>query len=849
MQGGPDTFTVDTLLPLLEGIGFPRREYTNEEKRSCNPTLVVGLGTAGYQVVGRIKERMQSALGDARMMAHQSLVLATQPQHAYHPERPLPPNEYVYLPGFQAGKMVTDLTDSDPLSHWWPIPYQPNDSGEGTGGARALGRLVGHKYAGSFIAPRLGQRIDAMLAGARAFRVKAMPRLYLVCSVAGGTSGMLVDAAYILRAEMEKRYDGGYLFTGLLLMPSVFVGGAANAAERERMQANGYSALQELDIFNTGHGFKADFGSDYKLESGPHTRPFDVTYLVGRSNEQGLTLPTASAVYDLVSLGMALETAPPVEGNLIDALSASTLKKRATRKPAVYSSLGVGGLVFPLEGVAAWCSLKGQAPFTREVLLAPAYGQEQAEREAVALAEQTGMGEGSYEAIAGALSVDKRGRSLAPPPLDPAGFDKVHDADLMNVLRSEAVGRHAAADSARESVAAAGEALLQAKTSALKATVGRAAMDPERGMAYVQWLLSKLAIHLMRIRAGQASRHIHEAAKRKGISESKLRQADEAVVAALARPALRPGRTQAVKSAVKEYVVAANEWAASALGGAVSDNALHLYDRVLEEVNALQQWANQSFVELQTAADSASHAADKALSQFRLVQNRPGPVHSVLTDSLLTSIYGDIEQNTRTLDARRQAVSDFWRYVFNRDPEAARSWAPGAQGAIFPGGGPELIQQFLQERARSVLAQTSLLERLGATKGSQHWTNQEVKAQFGRTMPFWSLAGTARVRGWRDKGRQIDAAAYGEEPSSTSWPARVREATGQNMCAVRSLNTQELLFLRSAHDLPLSALREVEVDLKPAYRVLLSAWRAGKSTTPVHASREWEARIGKTAEE
>jgi hypothetical protein len=221
----------------------------------------------------------------------------------------------------------------------------------------------------------------------------------------------------------------------------------------------------------------------------------------------------------------------------------------------------------------------------------------------------------------------------------------------------------------------------------------------------------------------------------------------------------------------------------------------------------------------------------------------------VLTDSLLTSIYADIEQDTRTLDARRQAVSDFWRFVFNRDPEAARSWTPGAQGAIFPGGGPEMIQQFLQERAKSALAQTSLLERLGATKGSEHWTNQEVKTQFGRTMPFWSLAGTARVRGWRDKGRQIDAAAYGEDPSSTSWPARVREAAGANMCTVRSLNAQELLFLRSAHDLPLSALREVEIDLKPAYRVLQAAWRAGKSTAPVHASREWEARIGKTAEE
>ena len=835
----PERFKFETLLPQDSALGMPAIQGAQSPAVDMSPTLFIGLGSTGFEIARRLKRRMQANLGEDGTGACQFLVFDTRPQSEHHAGSPLLANEYVYLPAFQVEKLTTNLGEDTPLGRWWPYSYVPEYRGKGTDGSRALGRLIGYKYALSFIAPRLRGKLEAAWNESTANYKTALFRIYIVGSLAGGTgSGMLVDMAYLARNEMESGYSSDYVLTAALVMPSAFLPSVTSQAKRLRMQANGYAALLELDTHNAGTPYDTEPVPGYKLsKKTAGKRPFDFTYLVSRSNENGLTLPTVDAVCEMVSHALVLENMPQARGTISGTPEPEKPRRRSTAKPAAYGSLGVGALLFPLQGVAGWCALKASAPFIRNVILGPIRGKETAEREGEALLEYVHMGQAGAAETAQALITDEHGVTFQPYLLDPSAFEKLPEPEFRATLENALAYSLGRVDETGIELDNRLRAILAVKEEGICLTANQALRDPERGLQFADWLLAQVAIKLNSFRASFVAKDHAKGVQRAQQAEARLESARHGLEQALARPPIFPGRRGAVRTAVKEFAAAANELAAARLHVMVLDHTLNVYHSLLDSVARLAQGVKQLIFTLEAEAQEALKEAEYARSQLRLAQNRPGLARSLVDDYALSSIYEGIAITGRSAYEKRKMLEAFWAYVGTKDDAERGIWELGQQRSPSEPG-RTMAYEFLCADIERRLAQTPLLDRLKSASNGD-WKGR-VQEQYKQTAPFWSLLPTRQVKELNKHRRNVDIVGYGEDAANSAWAREVEQALGAKVATVQTRSNQEIDFLREAHGMPLTAIREFEVDLQPAYETLQADWRSGKIKVPVHTSRRWE---------
>jgi len=245
---------------------------------SDRPTVLVGIGGAGVEVLVKVIARLRDRFGTVdNWPAVEMLALDTNTKFVssqFH-EAELARVQVVPIPlktaedyGPRAGEFLKWLD-----RRWfYNIPRDPTSAGY-----RPFGRLALVTHAKA-----VREAISGVMTRACNHHVEntgAAPRVVLVGSISGGTGGgAIIDLAYTLRAELKSRGMPDEQVHGLLLHAT-----ARSNADRDRARANAYATLTELHHYSRAgahfpgepllgvppfHGDNVTFGQTHLLHLG-----------------------------------------------------------------------------------------------------------------------------------------------------------------------------------------------------------------------------------------------------------------------------------------------------------------------------------------------------------------------------------------------------------------------------------------------------------------------------------------------------------------------------------------------------------------------------------------------------
>jgi hypothetical protein len=234
------------------------------------PALVIGLGGVGLAVVRQLRKALHKRCGPPSHWPHIRLLqidtdAAAHDQAAQgEPETVLSGAELLLARLHRPAHYLRLGVERQALQHWLPVGMLSRLARDQctTGGWRPLGRLA---FVSNYapLSGRLRAELDACLAPGvleEAARQTGLalrsnrPRVYVVTSLAGGTgSGMFLDLAYELRAQLQLRGYSRAEVIGLFLLPAVDKTPSSPLA-----LGNTFAALTELNHFATSdEGYSA----------------------------------------------------------------------------------------------------------------------------------------------------------------------------------------------------------------------------------------------------------------------------------------------------------------------------------------------------------------------------------------------------------------------------------------------------------------------------------------------------------------------------------------------------------------------------------------------------------------
>ncbi len=268
---------------------------TPVEEKSMVPTILIGIGGTGAEIVSRVRRLVAETYGNLTNFPILSfLVIDTDKDYKINnPDAagsPLKDNEkhWASVSGKQVRDMVSNMENYPWINRWFPRELERNITSleAGAGQIRACGRFAlwcnYHEIRDKFIAAcqRVKGRENFML---DRYGIKVSTNainVFITGSLSGGTgSGMLIDMGYSIRKWLEG--EGSPLITAIVPMPNAFVGISVG----DRVLANGYAALMELSYFSDYRTeYVAQFSNSLTDEVRSKRPPFDFTYLVGTKN-------------------------------------------------------------------------------------------------------------------------------------------------------------------------------------------------------------------------------------------------------------------------------------------------------------------------------------------------------------------------------------------------------------------------------------------------------------------------------------------------------------------------------------------------------------------------------------
>lgn len=276
----------------------------NEQIR-IRPTLVIGLGGTGGDVVMRIRRRFYESYGSlAEFPIVGYLWLDTDRSEKHILSREI--RDFVRLTDTERLMMTINDTTAitsnlkEPsfqhIDKWWyPGLNSLGQMNEGAGQIRAYSRLAFFHHYQTIRAAIVdaNKRIRDPLAQETMMKSSVLKdqgllaqvefnqptNVYLVSSIAGGTgSGMLMDVAFLVKDVFQ---EGNVTVSCFLVFPDHF-----GSVTNERMKANSYALLKELNYYQYGVShFNAEWnrGTVAKVP----IPPFDYCYVFDNQNAAG----------------------------------------------------------------------------------------------------------------------------------------------------------------------------------------------------------------------------------------------------------------------------------------------------------------------------------------------------------------------------------------------------------------------------------------------------------------------------------------------------------------------------------------------------------------------------------
>ena len=313
-------------------------------------TVVIGLGGSGMHSVLQMKRKLLNSFGEIPPMI-KFLALDTTDQDTIHVkdgEYKLDPGEFLKM---EVRNPRTLLRTSNEIKSWLPDKVPMFALHAGAKQIRPLGRLA--IFANS---TPVEAKLNGAISSVRDFKMGRYQDKFelisdnivvnIVCSIAGGTgSGCFLDIATMIR----KNLSSVDRLIGYILLPDIFTSKPACT----NVQPNAYAALRELNYFFTP-GSKVIYdmgGEERRMEEGL----FDVVFLTNNVNSNGDEYSNISDLEEFLGSGMFLlssSTAGKGASDVIDNVEAASIGKKWYGKPTVFSSFGIGELVYPGEWYA-----------------------------------------------------------------------------------------------------------------------------------------------------------------------------------------------------------------------------------------------------------------------------------------------------------------------------------------------------------------------------------------------------------------------------------------------------------------------------------------------------------------
>lgn len=265
------------------------------EEKSMVPTVLVGVGGTGVEVLSRVRRLVEESYGSLKRFPLISfLAIDTDKDYKVsNPEAagsPLQDHEkhWASVSGREVSDIMSNMSKYPWIESWFPKELERNIGAleAGAGQIRACGRFA-FFYNYHQIKGRFHEACDRVK-GHETFMLEEYDvrvnsnglNVFVVGSLSGGTgSGMLIDLGYCIRDWLKGQSSP--LITAIVPMPNAF----ASIKVGDRVLANGYAALMELSYFSDYRTeYVAQFSSGLVDEVRDKRPPFDFTYLVGTKN-------------------------------------------------------------------------------------------------------------------------------------------------------------------------------------------------------------------------------------------------------------------------------------------------------------------------------------------------------------------------------------------------------------------------------------------------------------------------------------------------------------------------------------------------------------------------------------
>jgi hypothetical protein len=349
-------------------------------ERSLVPVLLVGLGGTGAEVLRRVKQRVQwLGLG-----ASVRFLVVDMDRNTQNPARGLPgfeAREFCYLSRRQIQNVfqypdlhpeIVNRLDLDNPETKRVITTIAASKESGAGQVRAVG-LLGLEASRAALKASLETAINDLtsrwgaleqkMAEDDPLRVEIANRfiVHFVASSCGGVgSSSLIDAAVMLHQLVGGR---DLRVTATLTMPDVYYHAVKEKiGEWDRLQANGYATIRELDCFQNGHA--PDLGIRMSAVASAQELPrklFDWVYLVERVDANDKDLGTLESVFDSIALHVSADVGTTIHGHLAseeanNAASQGLVICPHTHKPRIYSTFGATALAVPTIKLLRYCT-------------------------------------------------------------------------------------------------------------------------------------------------------------------------------------------------------------------------------------------------------------------------------------------------------------------------------------------------------------------------------------------------------------------------------------------------------------------------------------------------------------
>lgn len=384
-------------------MDFEDRIYEEEIESHVEfrPTLVIGLGGTGHEVLVRLKARFIETFGEDIFRVVKLRTFDTADESLFVPMgsgemvRLDKDSELINIGHVPVQGIVRNIDRNPAVEAWLPKNLPVRAITAGAKQIRPLGRLAlfYHYDHDAKVRDRL-QAVIRSLAniklkgavgeGAQVARTRGV-NVFIICSLCGGTgSGIFLDMAYLVRRLIEHNgIRQEYCFVnGILVLPQAFATVASDA-----IMANAYAALRELNYYTREGGFSAVYPDTMHVDI--HNRPFNICYLVDAVNENGKMLTGLEELAPMIAESVFLQIGSQV-GRATESVfdNVQSLDKLDNNEPTAFSSLGTASLVFPVKRIIQTCVYRfGQRLIHEGVLQESAANPDQVAKEFIERAQ------------------------------------------------------------------------------------------------------------------------------------------------------------------------------------------------------------------------------------------------------------------------------------------------------------------------------------------------------------------------------------------------------------------------------------------------------------------------------